>query len=79
MQDCPLLHYIHCFGYQLQLTLVAVANHHDDIEWFLGWIGATLNLIGGSYKCRDEFRETQTEAIEEALLLSELQTGRGLN
>ena len=49
-----------------------VANHHDYIEWFLGWVGITLNVIGGSYRCRDEFREKQTEAVEKALCLDEL-------
>ena len=72
MQDCASAHYIHCFAHQLQLTLVAVANHHDDIEWFLGWVGITLNVIGGSYKRRDEFREKQTEPVQEALRLGEL-------
>jgi len=36
-------------------------------------------VIGGSYKRRDEFQEKQTEAVEQALRLGELQTGWGLN
>jgi len=79
IQDCPSTHYIHCFAHKLQLTLVAVKHHHDDIKWFLGWVGVTLNVIGGSYRCKDEFREKQTEAVKEALRLGELQTGWGLN
>ena len=79
LQENPLAHYVHYFAHQLQLTLVVVVNHHDDIELFLGWVGITLNVIGGSYRRRDEFHENQTEAVEEALRLGELQTGRGLN
>jgi len=79
MQDCPSAHYIVCFAHQRQLTLIAVANHDDDVEWFLGWVGVTLNVIGGSYRRRDEFRGKQTEVVEEALCLGELHTGWGLN
>ena len=64
MHDCPLAHYIHCFAHQLQLTLVAVALHHDDIEWFLGWVGVILDVIVGSYRHRDDFHEKQTEALD---------------
>jgi len=66
IQNCPSAHYIHCFVHQLQLTLVAVANHHDDVEWLLGLVGVTLNVIGCSYRRRNEFDEKQTEAVEEA-------------
>ena len=79
MQDCPSAHYIVCFAHQRQLTLIAVANHDDDVEWFLGWVGVNLNVIGGSYRHRDEFLKKKTEAVEEAIRLGELQIGRGVN
>ena len=79
MQDGPLAHCICCFAHRLQLTLIAVANHDDDVERLFGWVGVTLNVIGGYYRHRDEFREKQIEAVEEALRLGELLTGRGLN
>ena len=79
MQDCSSAHYIHYFAHQLQLTLVAVARNHNDIGWLLDLVGVMLNVIGGSYRRRDEFREKQAEKVEEALRMGELQTGRGLN
>jgi len=79
MQYCSSAHYIHCFAHQLQITLVAIAHHHDDIEWFLGWVGITLNTIDGSYRHRDEFRKKQTKAVEVALCMGEQQTRQGLN
>ena len=79
MKYCLPVHCIYHFAHQLQLILVGIAHHHEDIEQFLGWVGVTLNVIGGSYRRRDEFREKQTEAVEEALRLGELQIGRVLN
>jgi len=38
-----------------------------------------LNVIDGSYRRRDEFREKQTEVVKQALRLGELQTEQGLN
>jgi len=43
----------------------------------VGW--CHLECIGGSYRCKDEFREKLTEAVEETLRLGELQTGHDLN
>jgi len=39
-------------------------------------VGVTLNVIGGSYRHRDEFCEKQIAAVGEALCLGELQTGQ---
>ncbi|XP_059289596.1 uncharacterized protein LOC132043132 [Lycium ferocissimum] len=38
-----------------------------------------LNVLGSSFKCMDEFRDSQKERIQEALGLGELTTGKGLN
>ncbi|KAK4709995.1 hypothetical protein R3W88_004508 [Solanum pinnatisectum] len=34
MKDSPSAYYIHCFAHQLQLTLVAIAKKHLDVEDF---------------------------------------------
>ncbi|XP_078158927.1 uncharacterized protein LOC144554485 [Carex rostrata] len=59
-------HYIHCFAHQLQLALVYVARHNDDANWFFVLLSQSCNIVGGSAKRRDLFREKQTiKAIEE--------------
>ena len=50
LQENPSADYVHCFAYQLQLTLVVVANGHPHIKGFLELVNLTLNVIGGSYK-----------------------------
>ena len=79
LQENPSAHYVHCFAHQLQLTLVAVANGHPHIKGFLELVNLTLNVIGGSYKRRDEYRMGKSEKVEEALRMGELLTGKGLN
>jgi len=58
---------------------VTIARSHNNIGWLLDLVSVMLNVIGGSYRRRDEFREKQAEKVEEALHMDELQTGRGLN
>ncbi|XP_057532064.1 uncharacterized protein LOC130810125 [Amaranthus tricolor] len=77
--DCSSAHYVHCFVYQLQLTLVKVAHKHVDVERLIDFINLTLNTIGVSYKRRDKFRQKQAEMVEKALSEGELLIGKGLN
>jgi len=51
---------------------VTVARSHNDIGWLLDLVGVMLNVIGGSYRRRDKFREKQAEKIEKALCMGEL-------
>ncbi|XP_070012323.1 uncharacterized protein [Nicotiana sylvestris] len=48
LKDNPSAHCIHCFAYQLQLTLVAVAKKHHDVNNFLDILANVLNVVGGS-------------------------------
>ncbi|XP_075076507.1 uncharacterized protein LOC142163151 [Nicotiana tabacum] len=72
-------HSIHCFAHQLQLTLVAVSRRCDEVQELLLLVSDILNMVGASFKRRDELRESQAEEIEEALRKGELETGKGLN
>ncbi|XP_048447682.1 zinc finger MYM-type protein 1-like [Pyrus x bretschneideri] len=71
--------YIHCFAHQLQLTLVFVAKENEDVANFFINASSLVNLIGSSCKRRDAFREKQQEQIQKALVLGNLETGKGLN
>nr|XP_009777751.1 PREDICTED: zinc finger MYM-type protein 1-like [Nicotiana sylvestris] len=72
-------HSIHCFAHQLQLTLVAISRRCDQVQELLLLLSDILNMVGSSFKLRDELRESQAEEIEEALRKGELETGKGLN
>ncbi|CAN1136662.1 Zinc finger MYM-type protein 1 [Linum perenne] len=79
LEESPSAYYIHCFAHRLQLTLVAVALNHDDVNVFFFIVGTVTNLVGASCKRQDIIRQTQANKIEEAIALGELETGRGLN
>ncbi|XP_009607176.1 uncharacterized protein [Nicotiana tomentosiformis] len=79
LKDNPLAYCIHCFDHQLQLTLVAVAKKHHEINKFFDILANVLNVVGGSYKCREMLRDDQAEKLDELLVLGEVHTGSGLN
>ncbi|XP_059310916.1 uncharacterized protein LOC132062349 [Lycium ferocissimum] len=79
MKDSPSAYYIHCFAHQLQLTLVAIAKKHGDVEDFFDHVTNVLNVVGGSFKRRDLIRHHQAEKLEQLLESGEVHTGRGLN
>ncbi|XP_075084969.1 uncharacterized protein LOC142168212 [Nicotiana tabacum] len=79
MNEFPLAYYIHCFAHQLQLTLVALAKKHSDVDDFFCIVANVLNIVGASFKLRDLLREHQVEKLEELLKSGEVHTGRGLN
>ncbi|XP_019239589.1 PREDICTED: zinc finger MYM-type protein 1-like [Nicotiana attenuata] len=78
LKDNPSAYYIHCFAHQWQLTLVAVAKKHHDVNNFFDVLANILNVVGGSYKCTKMLRDDQTEKLDELLVL-EVHTGSGLN
>ncbi|CAN1750399.1 Zinc finger MYM-type protein 1 [Linum perenne] len=80
LEESPSAYYIHCFAHRLQITLVAVAqNHDDDVNVFFFIVGTVTNLVGASCKRPDIIRETQANKIAEAIALGGLKTGCGLN
>ncbi|XP_052621086.1 uncharacterized protein LOC111877426 [Lactuca sativa] len=79
MKEVKSAHYIHCFAHQLQLALVFVAKNHPNINDFFDLISRLLNMLGSSYKHRDNLREKQATKVVEALAAGEIQSGTGLN
>ncbi|XP_019251298.1 PREDICTED: zinc finger MYM-type protein 1-like [Nicotiana attenuata] len=79
MKDSSSAYYIHCFAHQLQLTLVAIAKKHLDVEDFFDHVTNMLNVVGGSFKRRDLLRHHQAEELEQLLESGEVITGQGLN
>ncbi|XP_060180349.1 uncharacterized protein LOC132610102 [Lycium barbarum] len=63
----------------LQLTLVAVAKKHYDVDQFFDIVANVLNIVGGSFKRMEILREDQEKKLEELLVLGEVRTGSGLN
>lgn len=79
LKDNNCAYYVHCFTHQLQLVLVAVAKNDPDIAWLFTQMGRLVNVVGGSCKRKDIFREKQAEKIVEAMSLGEIENGRGLH
>lgn len=67
------------FAHQLQLTLMALAKKHSDVDDFFCIVTNVLNIVGESFKRRDLLRQHQADKLEELLILGEIHTGRGLN
>ena len=42
--------YVHCFAHQLQLTIVAVAKNHINIDEFFYGVSNLITVVGGSCK-----------------------------
>ncbi|XP_019257611.1 PREDICTED: zinc finger MYM-type protein 1-like [Nicotiana attenuata] len=78
LQETPSAYSVHCFAHQLQLTLVAVAKKHKEVETFFAIVTNVLNVIGVSFKRRDQLREHQTKLLEQLLESGEVQSGKGL-
>ncbi|KAG5604765.1 hypothetical protein H5410_026257 [Solanum commersonii] len=79
MKDSPSAYYIHCFAHQLQLTLVAIAKKHLDVEDFFDHVSNVLNVVGGSFKRRDLLRDHQAKKLEQLFESGEVQKGQGLH
>nr|XP_016486964.1 PREDICTED: uncharacterized protein LOC107807148 [Nicotiana tabacum] len=61
------------------LTLVAVAKKHKEVETFFAIVANVLNVIGASFKHRDQLRDHHAELLEQLLESDEVQSGKGLN
>nr|XP_009615807.1 zinc finger MYM-type protein 1-like [Nicotiana tomentosiformis] len=74
LEQTPSVYCIHYFAHQLQLTLVAVAKKHKKVETFFVIIANVLNVVGESFKRRDQLRDHQAELLEKLLESGELQS-----
>uniref|UniRef100_A0A0V0GY66 Putative ovule protein n=1 Tax=Solanum chacoense TaxID=4108 RepID=A0A0V0GY66_SOLCH len=63
MIDSSSVYYIHCFVHQLQLTLVVIAKKHSNVKDFFDHVNNILNVVGRSFKRRDELYYHQTEKV----------------
>ncbi|XP_016476394.2 uncharacterized protein LOC107797985 [Nicotiana tabacum] len=79
LKDTPSAYCVHCFARQLQLTFVAVAKKHYDVDQFSDIVANVLNNIRSSFKHREMLREDQAQKLEELLMLGEVDTGSGQN
>ncbi|KAI3766200.1 hypothetical protein L2E82_16252 [Cichorium intybus] len=79
MNETKSAHFVHCFAHQLQLALVFVAKNHTEVNDFFDVVSRLLNIIGSSYKRRDNLRNIQANKVKAALVEGELESGTGLN
>ncbi|XP_047256122.1 uncharacterized protein LOC124888879 [Capsicum annuum] len=79
MKDSPLAYYIHYFAHQLQLTLVAIAKKHVEVEDFFYHVTNVLNVVGRSFKRRDLLHHHQVKNLKQLLESGEAHTEQGLN
>ncbi|XP_016581680.1 uncharacterized protein LOC107879069 [Capsicum annuum] len=78
-QESRLAHSIHCFAHQLQLTFVGVSKKCIEVGKLVVLVPNILNVLGSSFKCMDELRDSQKDKIQETLDMGEITIGRGLN
>ncbi|PIN06946.1 hypothetical protein CDL12_20489 [Handroanthus impetiginosus] len=72
-------HSVHCFSHQLQLTLVGISKKCDEVAGVVNLVSIVLNVVGASFKRRDELQDAQILKVQKALEVGDLQTGRGQN
>ena len=56
--------YIHCFAYQLKLTLIAVIKNHINIAEFFYVVSNLATIVWGFCKRWDAFRNAQFAKIK---------------
>ena len=71
--------YVHCFAYQLQLTLVVIAKNHINIAEFFYMVSNLIIVVGGSCKRWDALRDAQFAKIKEDLENGVRRSGQSLN
>ncbi|XP_019233813.1 PREDICTED: uncharacterized protein LOC109214361 [Nicotiana attenuata] len=79
LQETPSAFSVHCFAYRLQLTLVGIAKKHKEVETFFAIVTNVLNVIGVSFKRRDQLRGHQAELLQQLLESGEVQSGKRLS
>ena len=67
--------YVHCFAYQLQLALVALAKNHIHAAKLFKLVSNIVNVVGASCKRRDALQEKQAAKVIAALKSDEVTSG----
>ncbi|XP_060216718.1 uncharacterized protein LOC132644157 [Lycium barbarum] len=78
-QESRSAHFVHCYAYQLQLSLVAVSKKCVEVGELVLLVSSILNMLGASFKRMDEYQDSQKKRIQGALDMGGLETGRGLH
>ncbi|XP_039047288.1 zinc finger MYM-type protein 1-like [Hibiscus syriacus] len=79
LRDNKPTYYVHCFTYQLQLMIVAVAKNHDGAHNFFEQLALVVNVVYASCKRKDIVRESYKKRLKTKIGIGETETGRGLN
>ena len=69
--------YVHCFAYQLQLTLIAIVKNHINITEFFYVVSNLVIVVGGSCKRWDALWDSQFAKIKEELAKGVSRSGQG--
>ncbi|XP_075107065.1 uncharacterized protein LOC142180046 [Nicotiana tabacum] len=56
-----------------------VTKKYKEVKTFFAIVTSVLNVIGISFKCKDQFRKHQVELLEQLLESGEVQSEKGLN
>nr|XP_027075662.1 zinc finger MYM-type protein 1-like [Coffea arabica] len=79
LQENSYAMYIHCFAYQLQLVIVAVAKENIIVSEFFVYVSMMVNLTGASCKRRDQLRQIEHDKIVTLLDSGDIISGKGKN
>ena len=77
LKENKLTFYVHCFAYQLQLTLIAIVKNHINITEFFYVVSNLVIVVGGSCKRWDALWDSQFAKIKEELAKSVSRSGQG--
>ncbi|KAL5758277.1 hypothetical protein ACOSP7_020888 [Xanthoceras sorbifolium] len=77
--ECPYAYYIHCMAYRPQLALVGSSREVIPVYQFFSKLTSAVNIIGASCKRNSELQYAQKDAIEQMIIIDELETGKRAN
>lgn len=76
LNDCPYAYYVHYFGHQLQLALVAASREVVFDHEFFTNLNFIINMVGASCKRHDQLQAAQAEKIAHMRAIADLETGK---
>ncbi|KAM3372293.1 hypothetical protein ACQJBY_019277 [Aegilops geniculata] len=79
LQECPYAYYVHCYAHRLQLALVDASKEVVPVSQFFQKLVYIINTVDSSSKRHDELHHAQLVELENAIAISSIETGRGLN
>ncbi|XP_075088287.1 uncharacterized protein LOC107794011 [Nicotiana tabacum] len=70
LQETPSAHCIHCFAHQLQLTLVAVAKKHKEVETSFSIVANVLNVLLMSNELSKALQNKEQDIVNAMIFLN---------